>query len=85
MTLNLVVPVGKIHFVFFDRYGAFREELIGEKEYARLTVPPEIWVGFKGMESPYSLLLNVSDIEHNPSEVERKNIDEIIYDWKKNI
>ena len=46
MTLNLVVPVGTILFVFVDNEGNKRTEVIGVERYARLTVPPKIWFGF---------------------------------------
>lgn len=83
MTLNLVVPVGVVQFVFVDEDGVKREETVGLNKYARLTVPPGLWFGFKGLASPYSLLMNVADIPHDPAEVERKELDEIQYDWER--
>lgn len=83
MTLNFVVPVGSVHFVFLDEQGGVREEVLGETHYARLTIPPGIWFGFKGLVSPYSLLMNVADIAHDPAEVERKALDEIQFDWER--
>ena len=82
MTLNLIVPFGSVRFVFVDSDGSLREEVIGENCYARLTVPPGIWFGFHGESAPYSLLLNISDIPHFPDEVERKEINEIEFDWE---
>ena len=81
MTLNLVVPVGKVLFVFVDDEDATREEVVGTNRYVRLTVPPGIWFGFKGLDSPYSLLLNMADIPHEPIEIERKDLGEINFDW----
>ena len=49
MTMNIVVPVGEARFVFVDESGSIREEQIGESHYARLTIPPGIWFGFKGV------------------------------------
>ena len=38
MTLNLVVPKGKVRFVFFSgQKNNFRSVILGEKKYARLT------------------------------------------------
>ena len=82
MTLNIVVPFGSVLFAFVDEKSKIREEVIGEMRYVRLTVPPGIWFGFKGLSSPNSILLNVADIPHDPIEVERKTIDEIKYNWK---
>lgn len=81
MTLNLVVPIGAVRFVFVDDKGETREEVVGQDRYVRLTVPPCIWFGFKGLVEPYSLLLNVADIPHDPAEIERKDLGEIMFDW----
>ena len=82
MTLNIVVPLGTVQFAFFDAKGKMREEVVGGNRYVRLTVPPGIWFGFKGLFSPYSTLMNVADIPHDPKEVERKTINEIKFNWK---
>ena len=83
MTLNLVVPLGEVSFVFHlkDQEKYFRTENIGEERYARLTVPPGIWFGFQGKASGRSLLMNVADIEHDPDEVLRKPVSNFLYDW----
>jgi len=84
MTLNLVVPLGEVYFVFHlaKEKDNFKVEIIGEERYVRLTVPPGIWFGFKGLASGRSLLMNVADIEHDPDEVFRKSKSEFRYDWK---
>lgn len=84
MTLNLIVPVGEVRFVFTtDDGNALREETIGASNYARLTVPPGIWFGFQGLASPFSLILNLADIPHEPDEVERKPREGYNYKWEK--
>lgn len=82
MTLNLVVPKGEISFVFqIDNQNAhLRKEIIGESNYARITVPPGIWFGFKGI-GHQNLLMNLADISHDPDEVLRKKPSEIDYNW----
>ena len=82
MTLNFIVPLGEVFFAFEDQDGAYREEVLGENHYARLTVPPRVWFGFKGRSLPYSILLNIANIPHDPTEVEHRNIDEVNYSWK---
>ena len=57
MTLNLTVPIGKVLFVFMDGNNNFREEIIGEKFYNRVTVPPGLWFGFKNLSRSKSLIL----------------------------
>lgn len=82
MTMNVVVPVGQVRFVFrLDGAEGFRVEEIGVDRYARLTVPPGIWFGFKGLVGPQSLVLNIASIPHDPNEVERLTLSEIEYDW----
>ena len=85
MTLNLVVPVGKVRFVLFDDRKAsntqFQEVIISKDNYCRLTVPPMVWIGFQGLSDNGSMLLNIADIEHNPHEVDKKNIEQIEFNW----
>ena len=73
MTMNLVVPVGNVQFNFYDdQKDILINTIIGEKNYSRITVPPMIWFGFKGLSSSTSYILNISDINHDPLEVERQ-------------
>lgn len=87
MTLNIVVPLGEIRFVIFDdradsdSFRQFREVRLSVKNYQRLTVPPGLWMGFQGLASPYSVLLNMADMEHDPEESDTKTIAEINFDW----
>ena len=85
MILNLVVPVGKIKFVLFDDRDEsnvrFQEIIISRDNYCRLTVPPMVWMGFQGLSSEKSMLLNITNIEHDPGEVDRLEIDKINYNW----
>ena len=48
--------------------------IIGEDNYSRITVPPKIWFGFKGLSSRTSYILNISNLSHDPSEVERQSL-----------
>lgn len=86
MTMNLVVPKGKVRFVFrentADGLDKLRVEDIGEDCYARITVPPGIWFGFQGIKSPESLILNIASIPHDPDEVERLALTDILYVWE---
>ena len=81
MTLNLIVPIGKVRFVFMDNKGSFREEILGEDNYARLTVPPGLWFGFQGVSENTALVLNIANIEHSPDEVEHNELNNINYNW----
>ena len=85
MTMNLVVPVGQVRFVFclINTLGVkeFRVEEIGESRYARITVPPGVWFAFQGLEAPKSLVLNIANISHDPNEVQRLAFTDINYEW----
>ena len=81
MTLNLVVPVGMVRFVFHLPESGFRIEDIGPARYMRLTVPPGIWFGFKGQSETPSLVLNLADIPHDPEEVMRQAPTDSPFDW----
>ncbi|MCF6267474.1 MAG: dTDP-4-dehydrorhamnose 3,5-epimerase [Desulfuromusa sp.] len=87
MTLNLLVPIGSVRFVCYDdrsdspTFGVFSDVTIGVGNYQRLTVEPGIWVAFQGVGNENNLLLNVADMIHDPDEVERCELNEIIYAW----
>lgn len=85
MTLNLVVPLGRVRFVFCDPLNDahYRVEDVGESNYVRLTVPPGIWFGFQGISTQPSLVTNVADLQHDPAEVERKAVSSLDYQWEK--
>ena len=82
MTLNIMVPLGAVQFVFFNDQGVMREEVIGLDRYVRLTIPPGIWFGFRGLVAPYSLLMNIADIPHDPAEIERKELGAFKFQWE---
>lgn len=81
MILNLIVPVGEIKFVVYDDC---KEEFyninISQKNYQRITIKAGLWVAFQGIANQ-NILLNLSNIEHNPDEAININLDEIKYNW----
>tara|TARA_B110000305_G_C19383304_1_gene610788 strand:+ start:193 stop:630 length:438 start_codon:yes stop_codon:yes gene_type:complete len=87
MTLNLVVPVGEVLFVFVDQRkksktnGEIYKVRLSSNPYRRMTVPPGIWFGFMGLSSELNLLSNQADIVHDPNEVERKDLNAFQIDW----
>jgi len=73
MKMNLIVPIGKVQFNFYDHQENLIDNIIiGSENYCRITVPPMIWFGFKGLSSETSYILNISDTSHDPLEVERQ-------------
>ena len=85
MTLNLVVPLGKVRFVFCDPLNDdhYRVEDVGEGNYVRLTVPPGIWFGFQGIALHPSLVTNIADLQHDPAEVDRQVVSSFDYQWEQ--
>ena len=86
MTMNLIVPIGKVRFVFrIEDEGCndnFRVEEIGGDRYCRVTVPPGVWFGFQGFDSSPSLVVNIANIPHDPGEVKRLPLSDINYAWE---
>lgn len=86
VTLNLIVPVGKIRFVLGKRRPEsdqfqFMELILSHEDYNRLTVPPGFWMAFQGLSNQNSLLLNVIDQIHDPLESDQVNLNELPFKW----
>jgi len=87
MTLNLFVSFGEVAFVIYDdrkdsnTKGKFFDVRLSPKNYRRLTVPPSLWVAFKGIGKDLNLILNIANLEHDPEEIEKLELDKIDYNW----
>jgi dTDP-4-dehydrorhamnose 3,5-epimerase len=81
MILNIVVPNGKILFVLYDgreHSVTFRHKMevtLSKENYQRLTVPPGVWMAFKGLTEDVNLLLNIASIPHDPAEADNLPLD----------
>ena len=79
--------LAKYYFVFYDTrkdsktYNRVFKIELSQNPYLRLTVPPKIWFGFKGASNGVNLICNVADIGHDPSEIERKDVNNFQIDW----
>ncbi len=87
-TLNLVVPIGSVKFVVYDdrldseTNGQFKEFVLSpNNNYSRLCIKPGLWVAFAGIGDGYSLLLDIIDEVHNPNEADKKELNEIPYNF----
>tara|TARA_B110000483_G_C17957220_1_gene450595 strand:+ start:301 stop:720 length:420 start_codon:yes stop_codon:yes gene_type:complete len=78
MTVNLVVPMGKVkvHLIqenaLEKKYERF-EETLSQNPYFRLTIPPGFWFAFEGLSKSESLICNIADLPHDPEEICRKD------------
>jgi len=91
ITLNYVVIKGMIKFVLYDNRelspskGVIQEIFMGDTHYIRVTVPPGIWSGFKGIGTETALVCNLIDHPHDPTESQRCDPyhNDIPYDWSR--
>lgn len=90
MTLNYIVIKGNIKLVLYDERkdsptkGELQEIFIGDSNYIRVTIPPQVWNGFMGTGTEESFVINLSDIPHDSSEISRMDPHDnhIGYNWK---
>jgi dTDP-4-dehydrorhamnose 3,5-epimerase len=89
MTLRYAVPVGNIKLVLFDdrsespTRGEIQEIFLGPDNYCLVTIPPEIWNGFKGIGTGMALVANCATLPHDPQEILRRDPSDpsIPYGW----
>lgn len=87
--LNLVVVSGAVKFVIYDdrdgssTKGQFQEiTLTPNGNYQRLTVAPGLWMAFYGADlSQTSMLMDLIPEVHDPYEGDRKELEEIPYNF----
>lgn len=84
ITMNLIVPIGNVKFVFLDRnFNLLDIITIGKKNYKLLNIPPLIWYGFQGL-SEINLISNLINKTHNDNDMLRLGKNEINFDWINN-
>lgn len=91
MTLNYAIPVGMIKLVLFDNRddsptkGTLMEIFTGEDKYELITIPKNVWNGYKVISSQTAIVANCATHPHTPGEMERMDpFDQslIKYDWQ---
>ena len=88
-TLNYVCIKGEVKLVLFDdrdnssSKNSFQELVLSPKNYFLVTIPPNIWNGFKGIDTSESIIANCLTLPHDEREMVRKNpFDKSInYEW----
>jgi len=89
MTLNYACVFGRIKLVIFDdrsgspTRGKLMEVFLGPDNYSLVSIPPELWNGFKGMNDPYAIVANCCTHPHDPSRSDRLDPieNDIPYQW----
>lgn len=89
MTLNYFLVSGAARFAMFDdragsaTRGKYQEIYLHPEDPKLVTVPPEIWNGFKGLGVTPSLIANCATLPHSPTEITYRPYDDPYfgYDW----
>ena len=87
-SLNYVCIKGKVKLTLFDdRPGSeskneIQEIILSPKEYNLITIPPNIWNGFKGLENDESIIANCLTLPHDEKEMVRKSPDDRYFNYK---
>jgi dTDP-4-dehydrorhamnose 3,5-epimerase len=89
MYLNYAVVHGAIKFVLYDdrpgsgTKGEIQEIFMSPENYCLVTVPPNVWNGFKGIGTDQAIVANCASIPHDPGEISRRDPFDpsIPYDW----
>lgn len=77
--LNYTCIKGEVKLVLFDdrndspSKNKFQEIILSPKNYCLITIPPNIWNGFKGLDKEESIIANCLTIAHNEKEMIRKD------------
>ena len=80
-TLNYACVFGKVKLVLFDdrqkseTQGLYQEIVLSLENYSLITIPPNIWNGFKGLNNDHSIIANCLNLPHNESEMVRLDPD----------
>ena len=87
-TLNYACLYGKVKLALFDQrensktFGEYQELFLSLENYALITIPPNIWNGFKGLSKGHSIIANCLDLPHNEKEMIRSSIDDKRFNYK---
>ena len=89
-TLNYACIKGRVKLVLFDdrtqssSKGVYEEIILSPQNYFLITIPPNIWNGFKGLDEEESIIANCLNLPHNEKEMVREDpySKKFNYNWK---
>jgi|TARA_A100001015_G_C14955384_1_gene698560 dTDP-4-dehydrorhamnose 3,5-epimerase len=87
-TLNYACVFGKVKLVLYDErktsktFGEYQELFLSLENYSLITIPPNIWNGFKGLHKENSIIANCLNLPHNEKEMVRQEIDDKRFNYK---
>ena len=76
-SLNYCCVFGEVKLVLFDdrheseTKNTFQEIILSPNKYSLITIPPNIWNGFKGLHEGESIIANCLTLPHNEREMVR--------------
>ncbi len=88
--LNYACIKGRVKLVLFDdrtqssSKGVYEEIILSPQNYFLITIPPNIWNGFKGLDEEESIIANCLNLPHNEKEMVREDpySKKFNYNWK---
>tara|TARA_B100000035_G_C20891492_1_gene505187 strand:- start:94 stop:537 length:444 start_codon:yes stop_codon:yes gene_type:complete len=89
-TLNYACIKGRVKLVLFDdrtqssSKGVYEEIILSPQNYFLITIPSNIWNGFKGLDEEESIIANCLNLPHNEKEMVREDpfSKKFNYNWK---
>jgi dTDP-4-dehydrorhamnose 3,5-epimerase len=87
-SLNYVCISGKVRLVLYDdrmyseTKGEYQEIILSPENYFLVTIPPNVWNGFKGLDKKESIIANCLTLPHNEKEMVRKEFNDKIFNYK---
>jgi len=87
-TLNYACVFGKVKLVLYDErkssktFGEYQELFLSLENYSLITIPPNIWNGFKGLHKENSIIANCLNLPHNEKEMVRQEISDKRFNYK---
>jgi dTDP-4-dehydrorhamnose 3,5-epimerase len=86
-TLNYVCISGKVKLVLYDdrnnskTKGEYQELILSPKKYFLVTIPKNIWNGFKGIQEGESIIANCLTLPHNEKEMVRREFTDNYFNY----
>lgn len=87
-TLNYACIYGEVKLALFDdrknsqTFGKYQEFNLSLENYSLISIPPNIWNGFKGLHKGHSIIANCLNLPHNEKEMVRTEISDKRFNYK---
>ena len=84
MISNIIVLSGKVRFVFYKdrKKKEYSQIILSSRKKQILTIFPNNWFAFQGVDKKTSLIVNIANIKHDDKEVNTIGIKDIKFDWR---